>query len=98
MSIEVKDYRTSNTLSELKTEALNDKKAQNLAEGKVAKLLTLLFEIKAEVLMNTNIRRCAEVLIKKLVYGLRKRNVMLRQLTKAEALVNTGRQTSTSQD
>ena len=53
----MKDYRTSNTLSELKTEALDDKKAEKLAEVKVAKLLTLLFEIKAEVLMNTNIRR-----------------------------------------
>ena len=33
-----------------------------------------------------------------MVYGLRKMNVMLRQLTKAQALVDTGRQTSTSQD
>ena len=57
MSFEVKDYRTINTLSELNTEALDDKKAEKLAEVKVAKLLTLLFEIKAEVIMNTNIRR-----------------------------------------
>ena len=44
-------------MPELKTEALDDKVGENLAEVKVATLLTLLFEIKAAVLMNTNIRR-----------------------------------------
>ena len=44
-------------MPELKTEALDDKVAENLKEVKVATLLTLLFEIKAEVLMNTNIQR-----------------------------------------
>ena len=44
-------------MPELKTEALDDKVAENLAEVKVATLLTLLFEIKDKVLMNTNIRR-----------------------------------------
>ena len=42
---------------EVKTDALHDKVAEKLAELKVATLLTLLFKIKAEVLMNTNIRR-----------------------------------------
>ena len=53
----MKNYRTTNTLPELKTDALDEKVAESLAEVKVATLLTLLFEIKAEVLMNTNIRR-----------------------------------------
>ena len=53
----MKDLRTSNTLPELKTEALDDKVAENLEEVKVVTLLTLLFEIKAENLMNTNIRQ-----------------------------------------
>ena len=53
----MKNYRTTNTLPELKTEALDDKVAESLAEVKVATLLTLLFEIKAQVVMNTNIRR-----------------------------------------
>ena len=44
-------------MPELKTEGLDEKVAENLAEVKVATLLTLLFEIKAEVLMNTNIRQ-----------------------------------------
>ena len=37
-------------MPELKTEALDDKVAENLAEVKVGTLLTLLFEINAEVL------------------------------------------------
>ena len=53
----MKNYKTTNTLPELKTKALDDKVAESLAEIKVATLLTLLFEIKAEVLMKTNIRR-----------------------------------------
>ena len=44
-------------MPEVKTEALDDKVAENLAEVTVATLLALLSEIKAEVLMNTNIRR-----------------------------------------
>ena len=41
----------------MKDEALDDKVTEKLAEVKVATLLTLLSEIKNEVLMNTNIRR-----------------------------------------
>ena len=44
-------------MPEVNTEALDDKVAEKLAEVKVATLLALLSEIKAEVLMNTNIRR-----------------------------------------
>ena len=44
-------------MPEVKTEALNDKVAEKLAEVKVATLLPLLLEIKAEVFMNTNIPR-----------------------------------------
>ena len=59
--------RELDTLPEVKNEALDDKVAEKLAEVKVATLLTLLSEIKNEVLMNTSIgrnsglkiRRCA---------------------------------------
>ena len=44
-------------MPEVKTEALDDKVAEKLAEVKVATILFLLSEIKAEVLINTNIRR-----------------------------------------
>ena len=44
-------------MPEVNTKALHDKVTKKLAEVKVAKLLTFLFQIKAEVLMNTNIRR-----------------------------------------
>ena len=96
-------------MPELKTEALNDKVAENLAEFKVATLFTLLFEIKAEVLMNTNIRQNSGLNIRRGAYqkiGLRARkdecnvttvNESVAEL-KAQVLVNTGRQTSTSQD
>ena len=96
-------------MPELKTEALNDKVAENLGEFKVATLFTLLFEIKAEVLMNTNIRQNSGLNISRGAYqkiGLRARkdecnvttvNESVAEL-KAQVLVNTGRQTSTSQD
>ena len=43
-------------MPEVKNEALDDKVGEKLAEVKVATLLSLLSEIKNEVLMNTNIR------------------------------------------
>ena len=55
-------------MPEVKTEALHDKVAKKLAEVKVAKLLILLFEIKAEVLMNTNIRRNSGLKIRRDAY------------------------------
>ena len=52
----------------MKNEALDDKVAEKLAEIKVATLLTLLSEIKNEVLMNTNIRRNSGLKIRRVAY------------------------------
>ena len=52
----------------MKTEALDDKVAEKLAEVKVATLLALLSEIKSEVLMNTNIRRNSGLNIRRDAY------------------------------
>ena len=55
-------------MPEVKNEALDDKVAEKLAEIKVATLLTLLSEIKNEVLMNTNIRRNSGLKIRRGAY------------------------------
>ena len=52
----------------MKNEALDDKVTEKLAEVKVATLLTLLSEIKNEVLMNTNIRRNSGLKIRRAAY------------------------------
>ena len=52
----------------MKNEALNDKVTEKLAEVKVATLLTLLSEIKNEVLMKTNIRRNSGLEIRRGAY------------------------------
>ena len=55
-------------MPEVKNEALDDKVTEKLAEVKVATLLTLLSEIKNEVLMNTNIRRNSGLKIRRGAY------------------------------
>ena len=55
-------------MPEVKTEALDDKVVEKLAEVKVATLLALLSEIKSEVLMNTNIRRNSGLNIRRDAY------------------------------
>ena len=55
-------------MPEVKNEALDDKVAEKLAEVKVATLLTLLSEIKNEVLMNTSIGRNSGVKIRRGAY------------------------------
>ena len=52
----------------MKNEALHDKVAEKLEEVKVATLLTLLSEIKNEVLINTNIRRNSGLKIRRGAY------------------------------
>ena len=106
----MKDKTTGNTLPEVNTEVVDDKVAEKLAEVKVETLVTLLSDIRAEALMHTlgdrlnrdiwrnsgpKIRRGA---IKKLAYGLGKVGVTTLNEVKAQALVDTGRHTSTSQD
>ena len=49
----MEDYTTGDTLPKVKTEALDDKLAEKLAEVKVETFFTLLCEIKPKALIDT---------------------------------------------
>ena len=99
MKSEALDDKMAETLTEVKVDTLVTLLSEIKAEALMDTLAARVTDVKIDTLGETVAQRYAEALISKLAHGVRRVDVKtVNETVQAQALVDTGRQTSTHRD